>query len=37
MENTIMDHRNFDSKINIHALGVHYICYFFRLCWLYDS
>ncbi len=23
-----MDHRNFDSKINIHALGVHYICYF---------
>ena len=23
-----MDHQNSDSKLNIHALGVHYICYF---------
>ncbi len=28
MENNIMDHENLDSKLNIHALGVNYICNF---------
>ena len=28
MENNIMDHKHLDSKLNIHALGVNYICNF---------